>query len=209
MSNSANYVRPAGTFAAEINRALSESMDEDESVVLGGQLIRYGFAGATTGLYEKHADRFITYSVSEALMNSSAMGLALAGKRVVMFHVRMDFLVCGMDALVNHIPVWTKKGVRLPIVMVCQVGKGMGQGAQHSKNLTGWFERFEGWSTAVPETPMQAYSMLKDAIFADGPTMYVIHRELFDAPVGKKIVTPDRIGLCGASRRHEREFYGA
>lgn len=199
---------PAKTFAQSINQALAEAL-QDPSVVIGGQLVRYGVAGLTAGLFEKHPDQFITYSVSESLMNSSAMGLALAGKRVVMIHVRMDFLACGMDALVNHIPVWAAKGFKLPIVFVCQVGKGMGQGAQHSKNLTGWFEKFEGWTTAVPETPQQAYSMLKAAIFADGPTMYVIHRELFDAPEGKKIVTPERIRLCGASQRHERAFYGA
>jgi pyruvate/2-oxoglutarate/acetoin dehydrogenase E1 component len=82
-------------------------------------------AGLTTGLYEKYPEQFITYSVSESLMNSSAMGLALAGKRVVMLHVRMDFLACGMDALINHIPVWAKKGTKLPIVIFCQIGRGM------------------------------------------------------------------------------------
>jgi pyruvate/2-oxoglutarate/acetoin dehydrogenase E1 component len=207
VSNSDNAARPVNTFAGQMNRALADALDEDESVVLGGQLIRYGFAGLTTGLYEKHADRFITYSVSESLMNSSAMGLALAGKRPVMFHVRMDFLACGMDALVNHIPVWTKKGVSLPITFVCQVGKGMGQGAQHSKNLSGWFENFEGWTVKTPETPEQSYTMLKESIFGDKPVMFVIHRELFDAPVGKKIETPKVIRLCGASQRHEAEFY--
>lgn len=196
------------TFAQSINRALDDAM-RDPSVVVGGQMPRYGVAGLTTGLYEKHPDQIITYSVSEALMNSSAMGLALAGKRVVMMHVRMDFLACGMDALVNHIPVWAAKGFKLPIVFVCQVGKGMGQGAQHSKNLTGWFEKFEGWTTAVPESPKQAYAMLTHAIFGDRPVMYVIHRELFDAPEGKRIVTPERIRLCGASQRHEKAFYGA
>jgi 2-oxoisovalerate dehydrogenase E1 component len=170
---------------------------------------RYGVAGLTTGLYEKYPEQIITYSVSEALMNSSAMGLALAGKRVVMLHVRMDFLACGMDALVNHIPVWSKKGMNLPIVFVCQVGKGMGQGPQHSKNLTAWFENFEGWTTVVPKTPAQAYTMLRAAIFGDKPVMYVIHRELFDAPKGKRIVTPKRIRLCGTSQRHERKFYGS
>lgn len=195
------------TFATEINRALDEAL-QNPDVVIGGQLVRYGVAGLTKGLYEKYSRQFITYSVSESLMNSSAMGLALAGKRVVMIHVRMDFLACGMDALVNHIPVWAKKGVKLPIVFVCQIGKGMGQGAQHSKNLTAWFEKFEGWTVKVPETPEQAYSMLKESIFGDGPVMYVIHRELFDAPAGKKIVTPDGIRLCGTSQRHEKAFYG-
>lgn len=197
------------TFAEAINRALDESLQADRDVVVGGQLVRYGVAGLTKGLWAKYPEQFITYSVSESLMTSSAMGLALAGKRVVQIHVRMDFLACGMDALVNHIPVWYAKGVKLPIVFVCQVGKGMGQGPQHSKNLTAWFERFEGWTTAVPETPEQAYTMLKSSIAGDKPVMYVIHRELFDAPEGKHIVTPERVRLCGASQRHEKAFYGA
>lgn len=206
-SNSDNSARPAGTFAGEINRAIRECLEEDESVVVGGQLVRYGVAGLTTGLYERFRDRFITYSVSESLMTSSAMGLALAGKRVIQIHVRMDFLACGMDALVNHIPVWAVKGTKLPIVFVCQVGKGMGQGPQHSKDLTRWFKNFQGWRTCVPESPLEAYSMLKSSVFQDSPTMYVIHRELFDLPNGKKITTPEVVRLCGTSRRHEREFY--
>lgn len=207
VSNSDNALRPENTFAGQINKALSELMESDPSIILGGQLIRYGFAGLTKGLYEKYQERFITYSVSESLMNSSAMGLALAGKRVVIFHVRMDFLLCGMDALFNHIPIWSKKGVKLPITFVVQVGKGMGQGAQHSKDLTSWFQKFEGWTVKVPQTPQEAYSMLKESIEGDKPVLYAIHRELFDSPVGKKVKTEEYIRLCGASQRHEHEFY--
>lgn len=195
------------TFATEINRALDEAL-HDPNVVVGGQLVRYGVAGLTTGLYAKYPKQFITYSVSEALMNSSAMGLALAGKRVVMIHVRMDFLLCGMDALFNHIPIWVKKGTKLPITFVCQVGKGMGQGPQHSKDLTGWFETFEGWRVVVPMSPLEAYQAIKESISQDYPTMYVIHRELFDAHEGKIIKTQEYIRLCGASQRHEHAYYG-
>ena len=195
------------TFAQEIRRALDESMAADRDVVIGGQLIKYGFAGVTTGLCEKYPQQSITYSVSESLMNSSAMGLALAGKRVVMLHVRMDFLMCGMDALCNHIPIWYKKLGKLPVTILCQVGKGNGQGAQHSKNFTHWFAKFEGWQVRVPQTPKQGYDYLKEAIFSDCPTMYVIHRELFDAAEGKVIPMPEMIRLCGTSKRHEEAFY--
>ena len=196
------------TFASEINRALKESMQADKNVVVGGQLIKYGVAGLTSGLYDEFSEQFITYSVSESLMNSSAMGLALAGKRVVMIHVRIDFLASGMCALVNHVPIWSVKGLKLPIVYVCQVGKGMGQGAQHSKDLTSWFKDFEGWTVKIPETPDEAYEMLKESINGDKPVLYVIHRELFDRPDRKKIVVSNEIKLCGASQRHEAEFYG-
>lgn len=211
MSNSDNAARPAGTFAGTINRTLTEAMERDPSIVLGGQLIKYGFAGLTTGLYEKFPERFVTYSVSEELMNSSAMGMALAGKRVVMFHVRLDFLLCGMNALFNHIPIWWKKGHKLPITFICQEGRGIGsgQGAQHSKDLTFWFQRFEGWNTCVPQTPEEAGAMLEDSLTGDRPTMYVLHRRLFDATKGERVVTPEYIRLCGASKRHMEAFYGA
>lgn len=208
ISNSDNAARPVGTFAGEINRALAEAL-QDPDVLIGGQLVKYGVAGLTTGLYEKHPKQFITYSVSESLMNSAAIGLALAGKRVVTVHVRMDFLLSGMDALFNQIPTLVKKGYKLPCTFICQVGKGMGQGSQHSKDLTMWFQRFEGWKVCVPQNPIQAHDMLLESIRGDVPVMFVAHRELFDLPEGKEIVTPEYIRLCGASQRHEREFYGA
>lgn len=208
-SNSDNAARPVETFAGQINRALDEALAEDQNVLVGGQLVKYGVAGLTTGLYDKYHKQFVTYSVSESLMNSAAMGLALAGKRPVTVHVRMDFLLSGMDALFNQIPSAVKKGYKLPCTFICQVGKGMGQGAMHNKDLTVWFERFEGWKVCVPENPTQAYEMLKESIFGDVPVMFVAHRELFDLPEGKKIVRPEHIKLCGTSQRHEREFYGA
>lgn len=197
------------TFAQEINRAIETAIQLDSNVIVGGQLVKYGVAGLTTGLYEKYTENFITYPVSESLMNSSAMGLALAGKRVIMIHVRIDFLASGMCALVNHIPIWHTKGFDLPIVFICQVGKGMGQGAQHSKDLSSWFKKFEGWKVVTPESPIQAHDFLLDSIFGKSPTLFVIHRELFDAKEPKKLVLTDEINLCGASRRHERSFYGA
>ncbi len=208
MSNSDNAARAPDTFAGSINRALGESLERSKDVVIGGQLVKYGVAGLTTGLYEKYPDQFITYSVSESLMNSAAMGLALAGKRIVTVHVRMDFLLSGMDALFNQIPAAVAKGYKLPCVFMCQVGKGMGQGSAHSKNLTPWFRKFEGWKVLVPQSPLEAYSMTKEAIFGDVPVMLPLHRELFDLPNGMEIVEKDYIGLCGASKRHEDAFYG-
>lgn len=209
LSNSDNALRPADTFAGRINTTLTEMMEADSSIVLGGQLIRYGFAGLTTGLYEKYPERFITYSVSEELMNSSAMGLALAGKRVIMFHVRLDFLLCGMNALFNHLNVWWKKGHKLPVTIIAQEGRGIGsgQGAQHSKDITCWFQRAEGWDVCVPQTPDEAAGQLRSAVSGDKPTLYVLHRRLFNASEGTRIVVPQYVGLCGASRRHMEAFY--
>ena len=208
-TQSDNAERPAGSFASETRRALAELMERDPSVMMGGQLIKYGYAGVTTGLYEKYPERFITYSVSEELMNASAMGLALAGKRIIMFHVRLDFLLCGMNALFNHIPIWWKKGHRLPITIVAQHGRGYksGQGAQHCKDITFWFQRFEGWRVQVPQTPEEAYWMMRLSVEQDKPTLYVMHRWLWEAPAGTRAEISQEVKLCGASKRHMEEFY--
>ena len=84
----------------------------------------------------------------------------------------------------------------------------MGQGAQHSKDLTRWFKEFEGWTVHIPQTPEEAYSMLIQSVKGDKPVMYVLHRELFDAIDGVKILEAGPIKLCGASQRHEQLFYG-
>ena len=207
VSNSDNAARPRGTFAGEIHAALEDALAMDRNVVIGGQMPKYGVAGLTTGLYAKYPQQIITYSVSESLMNSSAMGLALAGKRVVMLHVRMDFLASGMCAIVNHIPVWAKKGYKLPIVMFCQIGRGGGQGPQHSKDLRPWFANFDGWRLFEPTTPQEAYDGMLAAIFGDRPVMYCLHRVMFNESKPVSFPMPERIGICGTSSRHEAEFY--
>jgi pyruvate dehydrogenase E1 component beta subunit len=195
------------TFLEAMHQALTEAL-KDASVLLCGQLVKYGLGGLTTDLADQYPDQVLTYPVGENLMNASAMGLALAGMRPVVIHERMDFLAVGMDVLVNHIPVWPQRAaMSLPLVIFAVVGKGKGQGPQHSKNLTPWFRMMDGWVVAEPNSPHHAYRMLLSAIRSDKPVLYVVHREFFNATTPVNLPRPQRIGLCGASARHEMQFY--
>ena len=196
------------TFLDAIRSGLHEAI-LDPKVVLISQLGKYGLGGLTTGLFEKRPEQVLTYPVAENLMNASAMGLALAGMRPIVIHERMDFLAVGMDALVNHIPVWPKREpMDLPVTILAVVGRGKGQGPQHSKNLTGWFRNFDGWKVIEPRSPEQARAGLLAAVFGVSPTLYVCHREAFGLTDSFNPRTPYGVGLCGASERHEAEFYG-
>lgn len=195
-------------FLQAMRSALEEAL-LDKSVVLISQLGKYGLGGLTTGLWAQNQDRVLTYPVAENLMNSSAMGLALAGMRPIVIHERMDFLAVGMDTLVNHIPVWPKRqNMCLPITIITVVGKGKGQGPQHSKNLSHWFREFEGWKVQDPESPEEARAGLLGAIFGSAPTLFLAHREAFARDARYKPPEPSGVRLCGASARHEAEFYG-
>ena len=194
------------TYVQAINKALAEMLARDKSALVCGQLVKYGTAGLTEGLWEAYPSQVLTYPVSEALMNSSAMGLALAGNRVVMIHERMDFVVVGMDALINHIPIWPRKcGVKLPLTIVGIVGKGKGQGAQHSKNFAGWFRGMEGWTVREPQSPGAAYRAFSMRLYS--PLFIALHRELFGVTGFSPLKKRGIIGLCGAAARYEQEFY--
>ena len=195
------------TYVQAINKALADILARDKSALVCGQLVKYGTAGLTEGLWEAYPSQIVQFPVSEALMNASAMGLALAGNRVVMIHERMDFVAVGMDALINHIPIWPRKcGVKLPLTIVGIVGKGKGQGAQHSKNFVSWFEGMEGWTVREPQSPDEAYEAF--SLRLDTPLFVSLHRELFNSTVAQPLKKADIIGLCGAAERYEQEFYG-
>ena len=97
-----------------------------------------------------------------------------------MVHVRIDFLASGMCALVNHIPIWYKKGFQVTDYINMPDRKRDGSGSQHSKNLSSWFEKFEGWTVKTPYSPKEANQMLKESVRGDKPVIYVIHREFFN-----------------------------
>lgn len=196
------------TFLQEMNRALLDALD-DPRVVICGQLVKYGLGGLTTGCFAKAPAQVLTYPVAENLMHASAMGLALAGYKPIVINERMDFTALAMDVLLNHAPIWPKRdpSIELPMVVVAVVGKGKGQGPQHSKNWTHWFRQFEGWTVCEPQDPEQAYGGLLYALDAKSPVLYVAHREFFGRTDSVSLPLPDRIGLCGASAEHERAFY--
>jgi pyruvate dehydrogenase E1 component beta subunit len=190
-----------------VREALVEAL-ADPAVVLLSQLGRWGLGGMTAGLHERYPSRVLTMPNSENLMHGAAMGMALAGLRPIVLNERMDFLMLAMDALVNHIPIWP---IRAPMAMgvtvIAVVGKGKGQGPQHSKNLTGWFRSLEGWEVAEPTSPASAARALRVAVLGERPTLYVLHREFFKAEGDFLPPVVDRVRLCGASLRHERAFY--
>jgi len=195
------------TFLEAVNSALAEAM-KDRSVLLLGQLVKYGLGGLTAGLYDRYMDQVLTFPVCENAMHGAAMGFALAGMRPIVVNERMDFLALAMDPLANHIPVWpARASLSLPVTVIVVVGKGKGQGPQHSKNFVGWFRGFEGWTVAEPDSPQAAGEQLHAAIFGKAPTLYVLHREFFKSETEVRLPVADGVRLCGASKRHEEAFY--
>jgi len=173
------------TYAQAINEALSQAMALSSDVLVLGQLVDFksGIFGTTTGLVEKYGrDRVIDFPVAESLMTATAIGSALCNQRPVLVHQRLDFMLYSMDAIVNWLSLWRFKSngqSGLPVTIRAIVGKGWGQGAQHSKSLHAWFAHLPGLKVAMPSTSYDAKGLLLESIFGEDPVIFIEHRSLF------------------------------
>jgi pyruvate dehydrogenase E1 component beta subunit len=173
------------TYAQAINEALQQAMELSPDVVVMGQLVDYksGVFGTTTGLVERFgAERVRDFPVSENLMTAAALGASLTGLRPVIVHQRLDFMIYSLDAIVNWLDLWRFKSngqSGVPVTIRAIVGKGWGQGPQHSKNLQAWFAHLPGLRVAVPATAYDAKGLLLDSIFSENPAVFIEGRSLF------------------------------
>lgn len=161
------------------------AMKKDRRVFIMGESVASsaGVFGTTREAYLNFGDRrVITTPLSENGFTGIGMGAALAGLYPIMVHDRNDFLMLAMDQIVNHIAKWSyihNGKITLPLVIRALIGRGWGQGAQHSQSLQALFAHIPGLKVVMPSTPYLAKGLLLESIFDPGPVIFLEHRWLF------------------------------
>jgi pyruvate dehydrogenase E1 component beta subunit len=103
--------------------------------------------------------------------------------RPVLVHARLDFILYSMDQIINHAAKWCYMSggkLRVPITIRAVVGRGWGQGAQHSQSLQALFAHIPGLKVVMPSTPYDAKGLLMASIRDDSPTIVIEYRWLYD-----------------------------
>jgi pyruvate dehydrogenase E1 component beta subunit len=173
------------SYAKAILEATDQAMALCDRVVVLGQLVdtQSGIFGTTTGLVDKYGpNRVQDFPVAENLMTATAMGAALTGLRPVLCHQRLDFMIYSLDAITNWLALWRFKSngkSAMPVTIRTIVGKGWGQGPQHSKSLHAWFAHLPGLRVAIPSTAYDIKGLLLESILGESPTIFVEGRGLY------------------------------
>jgi len=128
--------------------ALTNSMtylgQQPDTVFIGQQVLWHGNPMSTT-IGEVPKDKLIEVPVMEESQMGMSLGMAMAGKFVITFYPRWDFLVCATNQLVNHVDkiVLMSQGKWKPN-MIVRLGKGsdkpLDPGHQHRGN---YFKEFK------------------------------------------------------------------
>jgi pyruvate/2-oxoglutarate/acetoin dehydrogenase E1 component len=190
------------TYAEAINEAFHQIMEQDDDVFVLGQGVNNPWYVGTTanGLYDRFGpNRVIDPPIFENGMNGVAIGSALCGLRPIVIHPRLDFLLMGIEQIVNEAANWAyvfggQSGV--PLVIRGIINRGGEQGAQHSQALQAFFMHVPGLKVVMPSTPRDAKGLLVSAVYDGNPVVYIDDRwlyqetgevpeEMYRVPIGK------------------------
>jgi len=170
-----------------LNEAMYQEMERDSSVFVYGIGVpdHKRIFGSTARLLERFGpDRCLETPLAEDAMTGFGLGAAVAGLRPIHVHIRSDFMLLAMNQIVNMISSFNYGAggkLKIPMVIRAIIGRGWGQGYQHSKSLFSYFTHIPGLKVVAPTTPHDAKGLLIAAINDDNPVIFFEHRWLYYA----------------------------
>lgn len=206
-------------FHQAILEATDQCMAKDSSVYVMGLGVPdpKGIFGTTLGLEKKYgSQRVLDMPTSENGMTGVAIGSAILGMRPILTHQRVDFMLLSLDQIINNAAKWHYMfggKMKVPLVIRIVIGRGWGQGPQHSQCLQSLFGHIPGLKVVMPSTPYDAKGLLISAIEDDNPVIFLEHRwlhgifgpvpeEMYRLPIGKAKVIQEGKDISIVSSSH-------
>lgn len=192
-------------FREAVRTATIQAMERDPAVFLIGVGIVDPRAvwGTLAGAFEQFgAERVVEGPLAEEALTGICVGAATMGMRPLLIHHRVDFVMLSMNQIINHAAKWGQMfggQQQVPMVIRAIVGRGWGNGPQHTQSHHALFSHVPGLKTVVPTTPYDAKGLLLAAMEEDEPVIYLEHRWFHDdeglvpeapylVPIGKAAV---------------------
>ncbi len=173
------------TYCEALNEAIIQEMERDERVFVYGIGVpdHKNIFDSTAGILERFGPaRCVDTPISEDCMTGFGLGAAINGLRPIHIHIRVDFLLLAMNQLSNMVSSFAYGSagrMKVPLVIRAVVGRGWGQGYQHSKTMHSVFAHIPGLKVVTPTTVADAKGLMVSAIRDDNPVVVIEHRWLY------------------------------
>ncbi len=143
-----------------------------------------GIFGTTLGLQKKYgSQRVFDSPTAENSVTGIALGASLLGIRPIITHQRVEFSLLAIEQIVNQaakVSYMTDGKLNAPMVHRLIIGRGWGQGPQHSQSLESWFANIPGLKVIIPSTPYDVKGLLISALIDNNPVILLEHRWLHE-----------------------------
>ncbi len=173
------------TYSDAIREATAQEMERDPNIFIYGIGVpdHKAIFGSTVGLQEKFGkERVFDTPIAEDSMTGFGLGTAINGLRPIHVHIRVDFMLLAMNQIANMLSSYnysTCGQLSVPMTIRTIIGRGWGQGFQHSKTMHSVFAHIPGLKIILPTTAYDAKGMLISAIRDDNPVIVFEHRWLY------------------------------
>jgi pyruvate/2-oxoglutarate/acetoin dehydrogenase E1 component len=132
----------------ELTKAMTLLSKRDNVIFIGQQIVYAGNPMSTT-LTNVPKELMIEVPVMEETQMGMSLGLAMAGKTVVTFYPRWDFIILAVNQLVNHIDKYELMTGKKANILI-RLGKGsdkpLDPGHQHKGN---YLEEFKSMCPSI------------------------------------------------------------
>jgi len=175
------------TMVQALNRALDESMSEDENVTLIGEDIGQdgGVFRITDGLLEKYGpDRVIDTPVAEAGIVGAAIGMALYGLRPVCEMQFSGFAYQAFHQVEGHLARFRNRSCgrfSVPVVIRMPYGGGIRAIEHHSESREAIYAHTPGLKVVIPSGPRNARGLLRSSILDPDPVIFYEPKAVYRA----------------------------
>ena len=178
------------TVREALRKAIFMEMEANPDLFLMGENMHYGgslFSKVISSEFHQTfgKDRVIDTPVSENGIAGAALGIALAGMKVIAEIYSADFLYAVGNEILNDIPKWRyQHRYKAPLNLVVRAPMGVhragGGGPEHSQCPEAFLHNSPGLTIVAPATPADAVGLLRSALRSGDPVLFLEHRQVYD-----------------------------
>jgi pyruvate/2-oxoglutarate/acetoin dehydrogenase E1 component len=156
-------------YKEECKKAM-EHIAKDKRTIFIGQTVRYDGSPMFKSMENIPEEKRIELPVAENMQMGISIGLAIEGFIPVSIYPRIDFLICAMDQLVNHldkIETMSHGEFRAGVIIRTQIGNTapLNPGCQHCGDYTAMLRMgLKNIAVLKPEDPEQVRTAYEIAI---------------------------------------------
>ena len=143
----------------------------------------------TKSVVKYYPKRVYDMPISESAVTGIIIGASLRGLKPIMVHQRLDFALLSFEQIINQAAKWFYMfdgKLPVPILIRMIVGRGWGQGPQHSQSLHSLLSHIPGLKVVMPSVPEMLPNLLEASFNDKNPVIFIEHRWLHNIKLNKR-----------------------